>query len=274
MIVVDVGANSGFFSKYILEKQPQTKVIAVEPLDNIHGETLRSIATMYSNFEYANVALGSKNKISKIYGYNLNNGQLASLLKINPYGNWDTNTKSFFNNSVNDVYQLVQEVTPEKFCKDFNLSNIDFLKIDIQGLDLKVLDKFLEITEVKNAVVELNSTTQKNNSRYQNESNTLLDLLGILKKHKMVIVKVLPNSSDCDEYNVFIAKSIENFSAINKNLDILNCGIFSRYSKIIGIGEKQSSSNLKLAGLLKKKMMQGLKHPGKSIRSVAIKLVS
>jgi FkbM family methyltransferase len=274
MIVVDVGANSGVFSRYILEKQPQTNVIAVEPLENLHGETLRSIAKCYPNFEYVNVALGNKNKVSKIYGYNLNNGQLASLLEINPDGNWNTNIKSFLNNPGNDDFQLVHEVTPKKFCKNFNLSKIDFLKIDVQGLDLLVLDKFLEIAEVKSAVVELNSSAQGANSRYKNENNTLLDLLKILEKHKMIIVKLLPNSSDCDEYNVFIAKSFESFSVINRNLDILNCGIFSRYSKIIGIGEKQNTSNVKLATLFKKKVMQGMKHPGKSIRSVVIKLVS
>jgi FkbM family methyltransferase len=124
-VVVDVGANAGYFSLWWLSRHPGSKMICVEPIPE--------------NFALLkhNAALNADKKISLVNGaiggqsgqitlrYNLTDGftTAASILK-NVDGQAEISVKSF------SIAQLMA---------DFALKQIDFLKLDCEGSEYDII---------------------------------------------------------------------------------------------------------------------------------------
>ena len=139
---IDIGANIGDFNLEILNNM-NTKVIAFEPLPKCFDK-LSLIYKEYSNrYKFFEIALSNKDGFSK-FNYEETTSELSSLeTKINiiPYvGGLNTNS----------IEVIAKQL--DSFINDLEFRNTDFIKIDVEGHEIAVLDgglKFIKKNHIK-----------------------------------------------------------------------------------------------------------------------------
>ena len=146
---IDIGANIGDFSLEILNNK-STKVIAFEPLP-VCCDKLSLIYKKYTNrFNFFEIALSNKDGFSKL-NYGKTTSGLSSLeTEINkiPYvGGSNTNS----------IEVITKQL--DSFINDLEFQNTDFIKIDVEGHEMAVLDgalKFIKKNHIKLIQIEFN----------------------------------------------------------------------------------------------------------------------
>ncbi len=192
--IIDVGANSGQFSKVVGYFYPQATIDAFEPLPNLYSKIEKTFENK-KNIRTYNVALGNENGTIM---FNKNNyGHISSILEI-------SNTNKHYPKQKNDLNQIVVEI---KTLDSLNLiknktKGTALLKLDVQGYELEVLKGATEtINNIDYIVIEANleelysnqpSFTKMNS--YLNESE--FELMGMLDfnlgdKNKYIEVDLL-----------------------------------------------------------------------------------
>jgi FkbM family methyltransferase len=137
-VIIDLGANIGLASIYFLNKYPKSKVIALEP-EKENYKLLEKNMTNYTNF----------------FSYNKGVWNRSAFLEIvdNGIGNWGY--------SVNEVLQsnnnTIEAISINQIISDHSLTQIDVLKIDIEGSEIELFlsnyELWLPITKL--IIIEL-----------------------------------------------------------------------------------------------------------------------
>ena len=122
-IVVDVGANIGCFSRYAITKNP-SRIICFEPFSKafncLHHNTEDTICELY------NVAISNNNNPVRLLGSDSFSGG-----------------SNILDNSDNGIYDIKEEVKCMTLDDLFNtniVNKIDFLKVDVEGAEINVID--------------------------------------------------------------------------------------------------------------------------------------
>jgi FkbM family methyltransferase len=202
------------------------------------------------------------------------NGQVGSLLKINKSGDWQENVRSSFKVSVDESSIVVNTISVPTLIRDHEITRIDFLKIDTQGTDLQILKSFLEGCDIRVAVVEIEVTANADDSHYVESKNSMSKFFELVNLHGFKVVRMMPASADCTEYNVFIAKTYSDYAQVDAHLDFKSLRIFSRFWTVLGIGNQMGPGQKDLHLSLLKKLLGSFRHPGSSYKSLVIKLTS
>jgi FkbM family methyltransferase len=275
MIIVDIGANRGDLGKFLLESQLNVEVYAVEPNYAVCETSLQELSDNYpTKFSYISAAISDSDGVTRLYAPNAMDGQIASILKINEQLAWDESvSRNFRRESLNETID-VKTITVENFVKFYNLMHIDFLKIDAQGLDLPILEAFLKSTEVVVAAVEIEVTASASLSHYSESKNSFQAFLKVLDLTGFEIIKIMPVSGDCSEYNIFIAKSLKDYEKVDEALNFRIIPIFSRFWKVLGIGDDSRLNIHIMQRSLLRKLVSGFLHPKSSYKSLLLKLTS
>jgi FkbM family methyltransferase len=131
LLCIDVGANIGEYSKYILENS-NSKVIAFEPMPSSFKK-LKKIENIFNDRLYAyNIGIGDKNETKYLY-YDKNNLQWANfnseLKKIDYLKKSNKSVKCKISTLDNFLFKN----------KKLPLKKIDLIKIDTEGYELEVL---------------------------------------------------------------------------------------------------------------------------------------
>lgn len=153
-LIIDCGANMGLSVYYFSKAYPSAKIIAFEPEEAIFPVLQNNITT-----------------------YNLNN------VTLHKKAVWDeVTTLKFFTDkgmggSVTNVYKNQEPALVETvILADYLQEKIDFLKMDIEGAEYRVLKNCEALLKnVENIFVEYHS--------YINEEQHLEDLLQLLKQN-------------------------------------------------------------------------------------------
>jgi len=139
----DVGANIGDYSKEIL-KIPNSNVTAIEPLNECYIELLKIKKNYPDRFTAINIALSNTKKRDFIY-FADEKSELASIEK-------KINQINFFKN-YNTKKKIIQIDTLDNIFKKNKNKRLDFLKIDTEGNEKKVLEG--ASTLIKNKIVKI-----------------------------------------------------------------------------------------------------------------------
>lgn len=150
-VVIDVGANVGFFSKLIRNIYPQASIYCVEPIASTF-ECLKKNFEKDKNTYLFNLAFGDKKGRQKMSF----NDQRPEISQVDTSGN-----------------VIVSMKLLDDFAKEKNIKKIDLLKIDTEGFEDKVLLGAKEIL-AKTAYVFI-EVTLENNTNY-----TLASLMSCL----------------------------------------------------------------------------------------------
>jgi len=130
-IVVDLGANVGQFSKIFSEIFPYKKIILIEADSNLIKD-IKSNLKDIKNVKIINAAVGNELK-EKVDFYLSKDSESSSLNK---------NFRDIFGINDKPNFVNVKMITIDKIFKMFDIKKIDLLKIDIEGSEWDILEKF------------------------------------------------------------------------------------------------------------------------------------
>ena len=274
MIAVDVGSNSGLFSKYLLDKHEKIKIFGVEPNLELFKESLSEISHQYKKrFDVEYCALGKFNGYVRFYNSQIVAGQLGSIHKINNMGDWHESITEKLKSNQN-AFVSVRSLSVKKFLNLKKIKKINFLKIDTQGSDLTILIEFLKNSEVISGVIETTLHSKSKQLQYINQDNNISDLFRVLSKNNFKIVKLHPATNVLNEYNLFFTRNMREFDKFENVFDLDRAPIFSKYSKIIGIGDQGSTTDREKLISLLRKLQIGSKHPINSFQNLLYRLIN
>ena len=146
-IFLDIGANIGYFSLLAATKEPTASVISFEPVKSLFEKLKENILiNNIQNINAVKIAVGEKNEEKEIFISGQENLGMSSFRQPENYSG-----KS----------EKVNVLTIDEWFKNSGFTNIDIIKLDIEGSELAAL-KGMEKTlqDLKPAViVELNQET-------------------------------------------------------------------------------------------------------------------
>lgn len=274
MIVFDVGANKGEFSQHVLESDPNSQVFAFEPNSSLCAISLEKLRNIYPDrFRVNLVALGTVSGSAELYGSQLMNGQLGSLIPFNANsGGWNSHSDLLRSNNSVIESETIAILAISELAELLVQETIDFIKIDTQGTDVSILSEFLKYFKIISGVVEVDAGNFPEGFRYETSNNRVEDLILLLNNNGFQVTKILPNNSRSDELNVYFSISQKEFDEVVTTLKLASNPALARYWVIQGIGTSENESNQILFRRFTKKVIRALVHPKSSLRSVLLKL--
>jgi len=134
--VIDIGANVGLFSLYMLKKHNCKRIYAIEPTKKAF-EQLSDVLKVESNASVHKLAVHNFNGKSKIKSVDDNSTISGFVDGVHPYNNH------------NITEEEVDVVTLTSFINNNNLRRIDLIKIDIEGMEYDVIDSLSDVDLLK-----------------------------------------------------------------------------------------------------------------------------
>ncbi|MDC1037987.1 FkbM family methyltransferase [Candidatus Marinimicrobia bacterium] len=187
-LIIDVGANVGFFTFYALMKSPNVDIISIEADPKNYNVLKKNISTnnLDDQVQLLNNAVCSK-KGEIIFHSSLENSGWSSLYKTRG---------AVESESIN-----ICAITVSEILSTFKVNTVDILKIDIEGAEYDALlnDSFLEFYEVKKLFIEVDLNPRDN--RF-----SLEELIQYLEKYYFDIKIINP----MDKYQLLICQGYKN----------------------------------------------------------------
>lgn len=194
---IDIGANEGDCINYA-RHEPNTLVIAFEPVPKL-CQKMRSLTTHLKNFHLVESAVS-----------NFNGNSILNISPESQYGDYSCSSLLQFSDKSKtdwpgrEDFKVIDTINVnvirlDKFISENNITKIDFLKIDTQGHDLKVLEgcgEFLSIVSM--GTMEAGA---KDNILY-NGQNTEEQSIKFLESKGFEILSVESNDVFRNEVNI------------------------------------------------------------------------
>ena len=124
-VVFDVGANVGEWCSLALKLNPNLLIHCFEPCKNTYAH-LKNRFDSSDNVIINQIALGSNDGITKINVYNDLAGTNSIIYRDTLRSN-------------NSTTESIKECRLDSYCIEQSISEIDLLKIDVEGFELEVL---------------------------------------------------------------------------------------------------------------------------------------
>jgi FkbM family methyltransferase len=125
-VIVDAGANIGLASIYFANKYPQARIIAIEP-EQSNFQLLKENSAPYPQITPVQAALWNRDEEINVLDPGRGKWGFTTEMKACPDSR-----------PINGICHTVTGVTMDKIIKDYNLTRIDILKIDIEGAEKEV----------------------------------------------------------------------------------------------------------------------------------------
>lgn len=132
-VIIEAGAHVGLDTIGMAKKFPNSKIFAFEPVPEIF-EQLKKNTSKYKNVTCVQMGLSDKNGIQEIFVSSGASDGSSSLLK--PKEHLRLHPKVKFDDSIK-----IRTTTLDSWVKKNNLKKIDFLWLDLQGMEYRVLTK-------------------------------------------------------------------------------------------------------------------------------------
>lgn len=168
--IVDIGANFGEISLYFSKKYPTSKIYSIEPSPQnllYFKDNLEIQYFMTDNIKVIKKAISDKiGQIKITSGLNSENSIVTSRTSGGTKGN---------------KYDIVETTTLSLACKQYQIYDIDFLKIDIEGSE-PLLTSCLDtlIPNIKSMLIEFSD---------KNSFESYEKLLKVIYSHEMICYK-------------------------------------------------------------------------------------
>ena len=191
----DVGANKGDWSKLVISMFPE-KTIMIHAFE-IVPQTF-NVLTQYAN-DHENIIAVNKGLSNKEETISINLGKnsvTATACKIHGMK---------FHADYYDKVMHCQTIKAKDYMRSNQINNVDFVKIDVEGMDLKVIKGFEE--QLKNIRVIQFEYGIFNISSH----DLLIDFYNYLRKMGFVVGKIFPRYVNFFEYHF----NMENFHGSN-----------------------------------------------------------
>ncbi len=129
-VILDIGANTGYYSLLAKAVNPDCKVYGFEPIPHIFNWYLENCKINNFDINCYNLAISDIKGENTIYMANTNqNVYSASLIE-----------QFAISHSSDKVHPLcINSTSLENFIEDNNIESINLIKVDVEGLEIKVL---------------------------------------------------------------------------------------------------------------------------------------
>jgi len=130
-VVIDVGANEGYYSMKLKKRSPKARIIAVEPIPETVEVLKKNLkANGFNDIEIMSLALGSKT-CNAIFEFVPEISEIASkriYIQPRPWlpKEWIKKVK-------------VKQLTLDSLCAQKNVTQIDILKLDVEASEMDIL---------------------------------------------------------------------------------------------------------------------------------------
>ncbi|NTV49871.1 MAG: FkbM family methyltransferase [Geobacteraceae bacterium] len=175
-VVLDIGANQGFYTLKLKETCPDCKVIAIEPNPAEYAVLCENLKlNNISNVMHDNVAVAA----------HAGTLQMEIIPEIGAIGG--QNIRIPERPWIKDEFVKILEVpavTLDSLFTKYNLEKVDILKMDVEGLELEILQSCTRLPQIKRIVTEYHSMQIKD------------DLIQYLKDHGFSLVFEDPSPSN------------------------------------------------------------------------------
>ena len=175
--IIDIGSHRGKLVTLMNNLYENALIYCLEP-NKLMNKRLKKIG---KNIKIYNFAIGDKSEEKKIL---INKIDLTNTLsKINENSIYLKLKNLILNKPKNEKYKKIKVISLKEFCKSKKIQYIDFLKIDVEGYEYKVLLGAKDIIKnVKFIMIEI-----QKNDMYKNYSEKKID--NFLKKNNFVLIK-------------------------------------------------------------------------------------
>ena len=193
-ILIDVGVNRGNYSDAIINSFPNSTVYLFEPQKHLYDLLVKKYS-IYNKVKLFNLALDS------------NEGQVTLIKGFEGDGEASIYNRKYLKNKKN----LEEKVKCNRLDNIIRNQKIDFIKIDVEGNEMRVLNGMKKIIhDVKVIQIEFGGTWVDSRFFYR-------DLFDYFKEYNFNLYRIAPNKlikvnkyEEIDEYFTFT-----NFVAIN-----------------------------------------------------------
>jgi len=225
-MIIDIGANVGEFILDCAKAYPSGKFIAVEPIkENIAVITERK---SQRNLDNLMILEGVVSEKSEIIDFNVSlsgDKGVSSILNFNPdlarNEYWSTRDDLNFSHSLK-----VQSKPMSEWLEKFAVEDIEFVKIDCQGLDLIALESFGPdwIQRINAGMLECAGSDL--DFLYSDETCDMINALTTLTSFGFKVYKILPNDLGYKEYNIYFYREINQFLSIIDKFSLASNPVF------------------------------------------------
>lgn len=222
-VVVDVGANVGDFAIEVAVRNPNALVIAVEP----NPDLVKTIQRRVDDLSLTNCL---------VIAAAISNSSGRRILNLSDSGDKGTSSLLSFNSKTletHDYWTLRDDLTHNRSVEvdscqlsdlliGLGVEEVDFLKIDTQGLDIDVL---ISLGDIRTRAGMLESAATPADALYLNEP-CLQEVLTQMERLGYTVNSIKPNDPACAEVNVFFADAQTNFSDVVMELRLEGIYLF------------------------------------------------
>ena len=164
-VIIDAGANIGLASIYFTNKFPNTKIISLEP-EKANFEMLQRNVKSYKNIIPLNAALWCKNEEVELIDAGLGTDGYLTLNQNEINNIYNSNSANESNKDYLHKNYKVPGKTVDKIIEDFNLENLDILKLDIEGSEKELFENSSSwIDKINSIAIELHDFMKPGCSR-------------------------------------------------------------------------------------------------------------
>lgn len=205
LVIFDVGANSGDYTKMLRERFQDAQIYCFEPGIEAFNKLVANVGGL--NTYLNNVAIGSTNGTLTLFrGTNDQDGTMVTAYK-------DTISDLFTFAGTPNESMVCEMVAIDEFCSN-KIDDIDFLKIDVEGYELEVLKgaaKMIKQNKIKVIQFEFNEFNIFSRSFFFDYYKILpqYDFYRIMPQNKLY-----PMGSYTSSHEIF---RYQNILAINKS---------------------------------------------------------
>jgi len=167
-IVLDIGANIGYFTLIAAQKAKKGKVVAFEPVQELSKKLQQNIReNHFQNIKVVEAAAGESEKDSTIY---LSTSENSGMSSLQPPENFS------------GLSQAVKIINIDQWIKQSEIEKIDIVKLDIEGSELFALRGMKEtlINFKPFLIVEINKNILANFSLVPGDIMNYLTGLGYI----------------------------------------------------------------------------------------------
>ncbi len=182
-VIIDIGANIGSHSLYFSSLAPNGIVYSIEP-SRITFEYLLKNIKYKENIIPLSVAVSNSNEILNFY--ECDNDVMSGLKNTN------RSNITYINK--------VPAVKMDNLCDLLNIQKLDFVKIDVEGLETEVIQGFLQTLSKFKPIVFCEIYSGENSNPDSDKTINLIVSLGY-KAHVLVGDQLVPFTKHDDRYH-------------------------------------------------------------------------
>lgn len=204
--IIDVGANSGEFLFPMAARVPSLPVIGIEPIPELF-EVLETKAGVLNagNVKLWKTAIDISPRNAKFNVAKHADWGVSSLLDFNQDSlskneYWTQRSDLYFEDAIDISVQRL-----DKLIENSGYDHVSFIKIDAQGVDLRVLESLGKYLSTLDGGMLETPTTRY--SALYNDEPTLLEALEFLRKNNFQPYAIKPNDPSCAEVNIFFHRN-------------------------------------------------------------------